>query len=65
MRLILGEFKGPIARDFSGGLVVKTLPSNAGGMGSILGQETKIPHVSWPKNQNMTQKQCCNKFNED
>ena len=22
---------------------------NAGGMGSILGQETKIPHAAWPK----------------
>ena len=32
-----------------GGPVVKTLPSNAGGVGSILGQEAKIPHAAWPK----------------
>lgn len=24
-----------------------------------------IPHVSWPKNQNMKQKQCCNKSDKD
>ena len=31
---------------FSGGLVVKNLPSNAGVMGSIPGQGTKIPHAT-------------------
>ena len=31
-------------RDFSGGSAAKTLPSNAG-VGLILGQEAKIPHV--------------------
>ena len=46
--------------------MVKTLPSNnAGGAGLIPGQGTKIPHASWSKNQNVKQKQCCNKFNED
>ena len=25
----------------------------------------KTPHASWPKNQNITQKQYCNKFNKD
>ena len=35
--------------DFSGGPVVKTPPSNAGGAGSIPGEETKIPHATWPK----------------
>ena len=45
--------------------MVKTSPSNAGGAGSIPGQGTKIPHTSWPKNQNIKQKQYCNKFNED
>ena len=30
--------------------MVKTSPSNAGGEGSIPGQETKIPHASRPKN---------------
>ena len=38
---------------------------NAGGVGSIPGQGAKIPHASWPKNQNIKQKQYCNKFNKD
>ena len=33
--------------------MVKTSPSNAGGEGSIPGQGAKIPHASWPKNQNI------------
>ena len=33
-------------RDFPGGLVVGAFPSNAGGMGSLSGQETQIPHAS-------------------
>ena len=32
-------------RDFPGGPVVKTLPSNAGDVGSIPGQRTKKPHA--------------------
>ena len=32
-------------RDFPGGPVVKNPPSNAGDMGSIPGQEAKIPHA--------------------
>ena len=51
--------------DFPGGPVVKTSPSNAGGAGSIPGWGAKIPHASWPKNQNIKQKQYCNKFNKD
>ena len=39
--------------DFPGGPVVNTSPSNAGGAGSIPGQEDTIPHVSWPKNQDI------------
>ena len=35
-----------VPRDFPGGPVVKTLPSNAGGMGSIPGRGAKIPHAS-------------------
>ena len=31
---------------FSNGPVVETLPSNAGGVGSIPGQGTKIPHTT-------------------
>ena len=45
--------------------VVKTLPSNAGGAGSTPGLGTKIPHRSGPKNQDLKQKQCWNKFNKD
>ena len=52
-------------RDFPGSPVVKTLPSNAWGVGSIPGWGAKIPHASWPENQNKKQKQYCNKFNKD
>ena len=45
--------------------VVKTLPSSAGSVGSIPGWGAKIPHASWPKNQNIKQKQYCNKFNKN
>ena len=38
------------AGDFAGGPVVKTLPSNAGGAGSIPGWGAKIPQASRPKN---------------
>ena len=40
-------------RDFPGGPVVKTPPSNAGAAGSIPGQGAKIPHASQPKHQNI------------
>ena len=33
-------------RDFPGGPVVKNLPYNAGDMGLIPGQGTKIPHAA-------------------
>ena len=49
--------------DFPGGPVVKTLPSNTGGVGSIPGWGAKITHALGPKTQNMKQKQYCNKFN--
>ena len=45
--------------------MVKTSPFNAGSMGSIPGQRAKVPHALWPKNQNIKQKQCCNKINKD
>ena len=45
--------------------MVKTLPSNAGGAGSIPGGGAKIPHASGPKNENIKQKQYYNKFNQD
>ena len=52
-------------RDFPGASVVKTSPSNAIGVGSIPGQGAKTPHASWPKIQNIKQKQYCNKFNKN
>ena len=48
--------------DFPGSPVVKTLPSNAGGVGSIPGWGAKMPHSSWPKKK---KKYYCNKFNKD
>ena len=45
--------------------MVKTLPSNAGGVGLIPGWGAKIPHALHPKIQNKEQKKYCNKFNED
>ena len=37
--------------DFPGGLAVKGPPSNAGGVGSIPGLGTKLPHaLGWAKN---------------
>ena len=45
--------------------MVRTSPSNAGGVGSVPGQGAKIPHASWTKNQSTKQKEYCNKFNED
>ena len=47
--------------DFPGGPVVKTSTSNARGAGSIPGQGARIPHALQPKNQNIKQKQYCNK----
>ena len=46
-----------------GGPVVKTSPSNAEGL--IPGWGGKIPHASRLRNQNIKQKQYCNKFNKD
>ena len=45
--------------------MVKTSPFNAGCAGSIPGWGANIPHDSRPKNQNIKQKQYCNKFNKD
>ena len=41
--------------------MVKTLPSKARDAGSNPGCEATIPYALWPKNQNMKQKQHCNK----
>ena len=45
--------------------MANTLPSSSGGTGLVPGQGAKIPHASWPKNQNIKQKQHCNKFSKD
>ena len=42
-------FKNANLRDFPGCPVVKTLPSDAGGVSLTPGQEAKIPHASWPR----------------
>ena len=41
-------------RDFSGGPVVKNLPSNAGDVGLISGLGTKIPHTVGQLNTRVT-----------
>ena len=50
--------------DSPGGPVVKSLPPNVGDAGLIPGWGTEISHASWPKNQNIKQKQYGNKFNK-
>ena len=45
--------------------MVKTSLSNAGGVGSIPGQGAKILHASWQKNQNIKQKQYCDRCHKD
>ena len=50
-------------RDFASDPMVKTSP--AGGAVSIPGLGAKIPHASQAKDQNIKQKQYCNKFNKD
>ena len=50
--------KERVFQDFPGDAVVETCLSMQGGARLIPGQGTKIPHASWPKNQNIKQKQC-------
>ena len=45
--------------------MVKTLSYNAGSPGLISGRGAEVPHASRPENQNIKQKQYCNKFNKD
>ena len=45
--------------------MVRTSASSAGGVGSIPRQGAKIPHALQSKNQNIKQKQYCNKFKKD
>ena len=53
------------AGHFSGHPLVKISPSNAGSASLIPSKGTKIPLALRPRNQNIRQKLCCNKFNED
>ena len=48
-----------------GRTVIQTSPSSEGCAGLVLGGGAKIPGASWPKKQNIKQKQYCNKFNKD
>ena len=50
---------------FLGSPVVKTSPSRVRGGSFIPDPGANIPHTSWPKNQNIKQKQYCNKFSKD
>ena len=43
-----GRGKAGSSEDFPDGPVVKTLSSNAGGVGLIPGEEAKIPHTLLP-----------------
>ena len=51
-------------RGFPSGPAITTSPSSVRGAGLNPGREAKIPHASWPKTQNMKQKQYWKKFNE-
>ena len=51
--------------DFPDGPVVKTSPSNAGVATLIPSLGAKIPHVLWPKHQNIKQKLSLYKFKKD
>ena len=58
-------FRSYCTGDFLGGPPVKILPFNAGSAGLNPGLGVKIPQASGPKNQEIKEKQCYNKFNED
>ena len=45
--------------------MMTTSSSSARRMGLIPGRGAKLPHASRPKNQNIKQKQHCNKFNKE
>ena len=51
--------------DFPGGPVHGTLPSNAKDSGLIPDLGGKIPYASWPRNQDIKQKDYHNKFNKN
>ena len=49
IKFVVGHQKAKLG-DFPGSPVVKNLPSNAGDVGSIPGQGTKIPHAAGQRN---------------
>ena len=51
--------------DFPGGPFHGTLPSNAKDSGLIPDLGGKIPYASWPRNQDIKQKDYHNKFNKN
>ena len=53
-KAVLGRGRGWGAGDFPGSPVVRASPSSAGDMDLVAGQGAKIPHASWPKNQDIT-----------
>ena len=55
----------PLRIFFWTSLVIQLLTLFLLGKSLIPGQGAKIPHASGPKNQNIKQKQYCNKFNKD
>ena len=65
MTFAFNLLKKKTPRDFPGGPVVRTSRSNEKGGDSNPGHRAKIPHASWPKSQNIKQKQYSNKFNKD
>ena len=44
--------------------MVRDSPCSVGDVCRIPGQGTKIPCATWPKNENIKQKEYCNKFNK-
>ena len=54
----LQVIKNPVVDASPGGLVVKTLPCNAGNTGLIPSQETIIPHASQQVNPSTTARVC-------
>ena len=51
--------------NFPGSPVVKTLHFQCRQYDSVPAWGSKILHATWPKNQNIKQKQYCDKFNKD
>jgi len=64
-KTFMNLFTKATRRDSFGSPVGKTSSSNERVAGLIPARGTEIPHASGPKNQNIKQKQYCNKFNKD